>query len=76
MIYLFLQILTLNEIFCYRQIPGTFDKDNALEGYITPEDNMLIFSYNISQRELKNKTDRLFFQKSWIDFPKYKRSRT
>ena len=48
MIYLFLQILTLNEIFCYRQIPGTFDKDNALEGYITPEDNMLIFSYNIS----------------------------
>ena len=48
MIYLFLQILSINTILCYTQIPGFFDEKNVLEGYITPEDNMLIFSYNIS----------------------------
>ena len=48
MLYLLLSILALNNIFCYKTIPGNFDIINALEGYLTPEDNMLIFSYNIS----------------------------
>lgn len=48
MIYLFLSILSINTILYYTQIPGFFDEKNVLEGYITPEDNMLIFSYNIS----------------------------
>ena len=50
MIYLFLTILALNNIYCYEVIQDIFDHENILEGYITPEDNILIFSYNMTEK--------------------------
>ena len=59
MIYLFLSILVFNKVFCYTIIPETFDNQNVLEGYITPEDNLLIFSYNISGKMALYKYEKL-----------------
>ena len=48
MINLFLTLLLFANILCYTQIPGYFDNKHVLKGYISPENNMLIFSLNIS----------------------------
>ena len=49
MFYLFLGILLFKNILCYTQIPGVFNTENLLSGYITPENNMLIFSTSINK---------------------------
>ena len=48
MIHFILLICLFYNIFNYTQIPGVFNNKTLLTGYITPENNMLIFSTNIS----------------------------
>ena len=59
MIYFLLSILIFTNVFGYTIINGTFDNENVLEGYITPEDNILIFSYNISGKMALYKYEKL-----------------
>ena len=46
--YFILLINLFLTIICFTTIPGTFDSRSVLSGYITPENNMLIFSININ----------------------------
>ena len=53
MIYLLLVTLLINTIcYYYITIPGEFDDKNILDGYITPENNLLIFIRNNSKNIL------------------------
>ena len=45
-----LKIILLNIIFCFKQIPGIYDNKSVFQGYVTPEDNILIFSANMSNK--------------------------
>ena len=45
MIYFLFGAFLISTILC-TQIPGVFDEQNVLTGYITPENNLLIFSRN------------------------------
>ena len=48
MINCLIGIILINTILCYTRIPGVFDNKTVLTGYITPENNLLIFSRNNS----------------------------
>jgi len=48
MIYFLFGIFIVHTILCYTEIPGVFDNKTVLTGYITPENNLLIFSRNNS----------------------------
>ena len=41
-------IFLIKTTLCYTRIPGVFDNKTVLTGYITPENNLLIFSRNNS----------------------------
>ena len=45
-----LKIILLNTIFCFKEIPGIYDTRAVFQGYVTPEDNILIFSTNMTNK--------------------------
>ena len=64
-----LKVTLLNSIFSFKEIPGIYDNRSVFQGYVTPEDNILIFSSNMSNKtglykyEMDNNTN--FYTKGY-----------
>ena len=65
-----LKIILLNCIFCFKPIPEIYNNKSVFQGYVTPEDNILIFSANMSNKtglykyEMDNNTN--FYTKEYL----------